>query len=551
MVYAGCAAAPASRARVLPIATPPPVIASPRPPAVHLEHAQLALGDGRSCVLLRNGAVRCWGAGPTRSPTGDLDRARPYAVPGLDDIVSLSLADVRACAVRSTGQIVCWTGDQPAGASTTPANDDASAAAMVTDANAVSVGPSHVCVVSRSGAVSCWGHSASGAAGPGATDSCRDEEGPGTHACTFRPSPIPGIASARAVAAGGAHTCAVLADSTVTCWGANDAGQLGDGTRVSRPAPAAVPGLRDVVQVALGGRFSCARLASGTVHCWGEPSMARRDGDRSPVDSPVALPDVRDAAWIAARDDVLCWVTTAGHGRCVGPSPWRPPPPGPGRRAPLIRVGVAVVRGPHVADALIEFDGARAVDVARGHACLLSPDDEVRCWGSNEFGAVGDPWSTRRFAPVPVISADGTNTSEEVQRATAQPAPPPAVQPLATTTYSFETLNPSDPLEPSWHPWPGSVPSLIRGAVLREAVTLRACHAASAEGTITLRSVLDGEGGIVSDAQGHRALVVVSSTLPVTEQTCIRDAIARVRWPFARWPATIELPVAFGSHGGH
>ena len=53
------------------------------------------------------------------------------------------------------------------------------------------------------------------------------------------------------------------------CWGANDAGQLGDGTTQGRARPAPVPGLADVVQIAAGAAHTCARLGDGTVRCWG------------------------------------------------------------------------------------------------------------------------------------------------------------------------------------------------------------------------------------------------------------------------------------------
>jgi alpha-tubulin suppressor-like RCC1 family protein len=56
-----------------------------------------------------------------------------------------------------------------------------------------------------------------------------------------------------AVAAGGEHTCALLGDGTVRCWGRNDYGQLGDGTTTHRSTPATVSGLSGATAVAAGG----------------------------------------------------------------------------------------------------------------------------------------------------------------------------------------------------------------------------------------------------------------------------------------------------------
>ena len=52
-----------------------------------------------------------------------------------------------------------------------------------------------------------------------------------------------GLQHVTAIAGGGFHTCAASADGTVTCWGSNDSGQLGDGTTMNRGAPAPVEGV--------------------------------------------------------------------------------------------------------------------------------------------------------------------------------------------------------------------------------------------------------------------------------------------------------------------
>jgi alpha-tubulin suppressor-like RCC1 family protein len=49
-----------------------------------------------------------------------------------------------------------------------------------------------------------------------------------------------GVTGVTSIGAGHRHTCALLADHTVRCWGANEFGALGDGTRTDSTVPVAV-----------------------------------------------------------------------------------------------------------------------------------------------------------------------------------------------------------------------------------------------------------------------------------------------------------------------
>src|SRR5438128_7792624 len=72
-------------------------------------------------------------------------------------------------------------------------------------------------------------------------------------------------ATATAVAAAvGFHTCALLADGAVHCWGLNDSGQIGDGTTTSASNPKAAAGITGAVAVTGGGFHTCARFPTGT-----------------------------------------------------------------------------------------------------------------------------------------------------------------------------------------------------------------------------------------------------------------------------------------------
>lgn len=73
------------------------------------------------------------------------------------------------------------------------------------------------------------------------------------------------------IAAGGLHTCAILSDDTVRCWGNNEAAQLGDRTMTTRTRPVIAAGVTGAVEIAGGGGHTCVVLGttSANVRCWG------------------------------------------------------------------------------------------------------------------------------------------------------------------------------------------------------------------------------------------------------------------------------------------
>ena len=126
--------------------------------------------------------------------------------------------------------------------------------------------------------VKCWGGNYNGQLGLGDTNSRGDESNemgdnlPAVNLGTGR--------TAKAIATGELHTCALLDDDSVKCWGGNHRGQLGLGDTNSRGdesnemgdnLPAVNLGTgRTAKAIATGGYHTCALLDNDSVKCWGE-----------------------------------------------------------------------------------------------------------------------------------------------------------------------------------------------------------------------------------------------------------------------------------------
>lgn len=91
------------------------------------------------------------------------------------------------------------------------------------------------------------------------------------------------------ITAGSNHTCALIADGTVRCWGGNSLCEVGDGTRTDRLNPVALTGLANVTAITAGGNHTCVLLSDASVWCWGSAPLAT-DGKDPCSPGKVLLP---------------------------------------------------------------------------------------------------------------------------------------------------------------------------------------------------------------------------------------------------------------------
>jgi alpha-tubulin suppressor-like RCC1 family protein len=241
-------------------------------PVIGLSNSARAVtgGVGHTCALLVSGAVECWGLnlygqlGSGSSDTGD--STTPVPVGGaLAGATQLSAGGFHVCALEAgSGQVLCWGENQygQVGDGTTEDARQATAVTGLSGASSVAAGMGSysTCAIVAGGHVDCWGENRWGQLGNGTTNT-----GP-----TIAPTPVIGISNAVALSGGERHFCALLANHTISCWGSDQWGQLGDGSTNDSAEPVSVHGITNAIAIAAGYHYTCALLATGAADCWGE-----------------------------------------------------------------------------------------------------------------------------------------------------------------------------------------------------------------------------------------------------------------------------------------
>ncbi|MCA9618628.1 MAG: hypothetical protein KC731_06395 [Myxococcales bacterium] len=318
-----------------------------RPVAVPLDGraTDLAADGARTCAVLADGGVRCWGwlFGPTRRPLGTGQALA--AIEGVADATEISLSGRDACAVTRGGGIRCWASAQ-------------TAAPMqgVSDAVAFDPGPGYRCMVHASGRVSCF-------------VSIRDA-----------PHPLPSLAGVAQVVSSSSDGFVFRRRS-----GAVGYATLFPQLIASDPLPApkvfGVTGLQDAVDVDTSGFRACAVSKRGTVQCQSLTAFGSMGGSGRPPPPPTPLPGIANAVGISVADDStistnLCVLLADGRVACQGDP--RHGFLGDGKGEPLPTVpGYAFVA---------DLEDAAGIAVGAGHACARHRDGRVSCWGDDAFG---------------------------------------------------------------------------------------------------------------------------------------------------------------------
>ena len=267
-----------------------------------------------------------------------------------------------------------------------------------------SAGHYHNCALLAHGEVQCWGLNSSGQLGLGHRDNVED----GTVASIDLGQGL----TATALAVGGYHSCALLNNGGVKCWGSNAWGQLGLGHKnalgdnpgeMGEALPQVDLGTNLTAKAIGGGMYhTCAILSNDNMKCWGNNdygqlgrSHTRHLGDgpgemgdhlsrvklgRDTNNVPLTAKDmdlgVGSTCAIVNNDQLKCWgknfygLLGLGHRHSVGV-----------RSGQMGRQLSAVDLGSEEGVPLT----AKSVSVGRGHICAILSNDQLKCWGRNHY----------------------------------------------------------------------------------------------------------------------------------------------------------------------
>ncbi len=344
----------------------------------------LSAGAGHTCYVNSRGAASCWGSnsdGQLGNGTTN-DSAQPVGVRGDYLFVSISAGFGHTCGITASAEAFCW-GDNTNGQLGSDSGERSPSPVVVSGGLqfvAVSAGMNHSCGLTIDGIAYCWGDNEYGQLGTGKT------------AASLKPAAVMGGHSFSSLRAGVLFTCGITTTGNAYCWGTNAQGRLGNGAKANSPIPVAVSGGLNFVSIATGDGHACGVTGQGKAYCWGNNEhgeLGNGSGTTSFVPTPVAGGLIFQS--VTAGKTFSCGATREGAPQCWG---W-----GDDVVVASEADASANIPAPVFGSRGLVF---KAVSAGQVHACGLAYTSDVFCWGTNNYGQLGNGSKNDSVRPVVV-----------------------------------------------------------------------------------------------------------------------------------------------------
>ena len=302
--------------------------------------------DGRTCVPLSQKEVRVVVAGLTHT-----------------------------CAILGNDKVKCWGGNESGqlGLGHENEHNTPQEVSLGGSAQFLTAGGVHTCAILSDRKVKCWGDNGRGqlGLGNGKVDDYYDT-----------PQEVSLGGSARFLTAGVLHTCAILSNGTVKCWGKNSNGQLGLGSgkvagRYNTPQEVSLGGSAQFLTA--GANYTCAILSNGKVKCWGENSdrqLGLNDKDERNTPQEVSLGADVTAKFLTAGSNHTCAILSNGKVKCWGENSYG-------------QLGLGDEKE-RKKPKLVKLGGnAQFLTAGSNHTCAILSNGKAKCWGDNSQWSAG------------------------------------------------------------------------------------------------------------------------------------------------------------------
>jgi alpha-tubulin suppressor-like RCC1 family protein len=384
--------------------------------------ASVSVGDTSSCAVTKSGSLYCWGDNSSGQLGIGTTENKNVAtlVSNITNVSKVAVGGNFACALNTEGLLFCWgANDQGQLANDTKSGSliPVQIAAAPADLLGIAVNGKRVCVLNTE--VSCWGGFASFVFP--------------TELRNWVPVKVSGSAGVTSVSLGSDFGCLNFGTS-VSCWGANDHGQLGNGTKVQSSSLVQVNAISNSDQLALGDHFGCITDTIKETYCWGQNNFGQLGVTAGP-DQVTRIPTgAESSAYIGAGGSTLCSLELTGAINCLGDSNAGQTGYLQVSPTPLVNSSeTSVTKVSAGADTTCAINSAGSlkcwgalvpeilesttfVDISVGNnsACAVTTAKKVFCWGANGSGQLGDDTNRTSLVMTPIANSTSTFTNVSV-----------------------------------------------------------------------------------------------------------------------------------------